>query len=236
MTRLQLQVLYREFLFRMVDLEVLSAHALGDTNKLFGQFAALLVLPSVWMSLGAFGLMGAKMAPRESLAITLVTGHFLIATTMLVVGLFAVLSWDSTFPDRRDVLVLAPLPVRARTMFLAKVAAVASALALTVVLLHGVMGLFWPIAFAIQATPQTTPAFTYDPTPVAISAAGLGPVLDRDLSKPLPSGAGLAVGVWKRGEARVFTYGAARPDSLFEIGSITRTFTGLMLAQMTTQG
>ena len=50
--------------------------------------------------------------------------HFLIATTMLVVGLFAVLSWDSTFPDRRDVLVLAPLPVRARTMFLAKVAAV----------------------------------------------------------------------------------------------------------------
>ena len=25
--------------------------------------------------------------------------HFLIATTMLAVGLFAVLSWESTFPD-----------------------------------------------------------------------------------------------------------------------------------------
>ena len=52
----------------------------------------------------------------------------MIATTMLVVGLFAVLSWESTFPDRRDVLVLSPLPVRARTLFLAKVAAVGSAL------------------------------------------------------------------------------------------------------------
>jgi hypothetical protein len=36
---------------------------------------------------------------------------------MLVVGLFAVLSWESTFPDKRDVLVLGPLPVRAGTMF-----------------------------------------------------------------------------------------------------------------------
>ena len=31
---------------------------------------------------------------------------------------------------------------------------------------------------------------------------------------------------------RVFTYGVAKPGSLFEIGSITKTFTGLILAQM----
>ena len=30
--------------------------------------------------------------------------HFLVATTMLVVGLFAVIGWDSMFPDRRDAL------------------------------------------------------------------------------------------------------------------------------------
>ena len=35
---------------------------------------------------------------------------------------------------------------------------------------------------------------------------------------------------------RVFTYGTAKPDSLFQIGSITKTFTGLMLAQMVVQG
>ena len=40
---LQFRVLYREFLFRMVDLEVLSEHALGDVNQLLGQFAVLLL-------------------------------------------------------------------------------------------------------------------------------------------------------------------------------------------------
>src|SRR6516162_3934602 len=99
--RLQFRVLYRQFLFRMVDLEVLSAHALGDANKLLGQFAALLVFISNLLSLSAFGFAGSHMDPPARLAFTMVIGHFLISTTMLVVGLFAVLSWDSTFPERR---------------------------------------------------------------------------------------------------------------------------------------
>jgi hypothetical protein len=148
MTKLQFRVLYREFLFRMVDLEVLSAHALGDVNKLLGQFAALLTLVSVGLSAAAFGFADARMSPPARLVFSMVMEHFLIATTMLVVGLFAVLSWDSTFPDRRDVLVLAPLPVRARTMFLAKVAAAATALGLTVALLHGAAGFIWPLALS----------------------------------------------------------------------------------------
>ena len=77
---------------------------------------------------------------------------------MLVVGLFAVLSWDSTFPDRRDVLVLAPLPVRARTLFLAKVAAAATALGLTVVCLHSAAGLAGPLALGSQAEGPVTHA------------------------------------------------------------------------------
>ena len=39
----QFRVLYRQFLFRMVDIELLSADAKGDMGKLFGQFAALLI-------------------------------------------------------------------------------------------------------------------------------------------------------------------------------------------------
>ena len=72
--------------------------------------------------------------------------HFLIATTMLVVGVFSVLSWDSMFPGHRDVLVLGPLPIRAHTILLAKLAAVVTALSLAVVTLHAASGVVWPLA------------------------------------------------------------------------------------------
>ena len=236
MAKLQFRVLYRQFLFRMVDLEVLSAHALGDSNKLLGQFAALLLFMSVWLAVGAFGFASARLGPEIAFVTTVITEHFLVATTMLVVGLFAVLSWDSTFPNRRDVLVLAPLPVHPRTMFLAKVAAVGTALALTVAVMHGAMGLVWPYAFEAQATPQTAPILTFDPTPSPVSAAGLQSVMDRDLQPALASGTGLVIGVVKHGERRIFTYGPVQGDSLFEIGSLTKTFTALILARMAEQG
>jgi hypothetical protein len=145
MPNAQFRVLYREFLFRMVDLELLAPQ--GDITKLLGQFAALLAFISSVLALGALFFDGRKMSPERLLVTLWGTEHFLIATTMLVVGLFAVLSWDSMFPDRRDVLVLAPLPIRARTLFLAKVAAVATALSLTVVSLHAFAGITWPFHF-----------------------------------------------------------------------------------------
>jgi hypothetical protein len=147
MTKLQFRVLYRQFLFRMVDLELLSASAQGDISKLLGQFAGLLVFFSFALTFGALIFDRGKLAPAKLQSALWGMEHFLISTTLLVVGLFAVLSWDSTFPDRRDVLVLAPLPIRARTLFLAKVAAAASALSLTVVAMHCLAGLGWPFHF-----------------------------------------------------------------------------------------
>lgn len=148
MTKLQFRVLYRQFLFRAVDLELLSGSAQGDISKLLGQFASLLVFFSFLIALSAMGLGANNMPPPQRLAASWGIEFFLIATTMLVVGLFAVLSWDSMFPDRRDVLVLAPLPLRARTLFLAKAAAVATALGLTVAALHSLAGLVWPLVLA----------------------------------------------------------------------------------------
>jgi len=141
MNQRQFLVLYREFLFRMVDLEVLSPQ--GDIKDLLGQFASLLIYFGAILSLGAMFFDVRRMRPAAAVATIWSMQHFLIATTMLVMGLFAVLSWDSTFPDRRDVLVLSPLPIRPRTVFLAKAAALGAALGLTVAALNGLPGVTW---------------------------------------------------------------------------------------------
>jgi hypothetical protein len=141
MNRQQFRVLYREFLFRMVDLEVLSAE--GDIKQLLGQFGGILIYFGAVAALGAMFYDPRHMTARAAVFSLWGTQHFLISTTMLVMGLFAVLSWDSTFLDRRDVLVLAPLPVRPRTIFLAKAAALGAALGLTTAALNGLPGITW---------------------------------------------------------------------------------------------
>jgi hypothetical protein len=67
---------------------------------------------------------------------------------MLVVGLFAVLGWDSILPDQSDALTLAHLPVRASTIFFAKICALATGLAVTVAALNALLCLPAPLAFA----------------------------------------------------------------------------------------
>ncbi len=141
MNQQQFRVLYREFLFRMVDLEVLSAQ--GDIKDLLGQFGSILVYFSAMIALGVMFFNPRHMTPSAATATIWSTEHFLISTTMLVMGLFAVLSWDSTFLERRDVLVLAPLPIRPRTIFLAKAAALGAALGLTTAALNALPGITW---------------------------------------------------------------------------------------------
>ena len=245
MEKRQFRILYRQFLFRMVDLEVLSSHAQGDISKLLGQFGALLIFLSLVSSLPAiFGYI-TNLQPEEQVLYAWGSEHFLIATTMLVVGLFAVLSWESTFPNRRDAMVLAPPPVRAKTLFLAKVAGVACAMGLVIAAVNLISGLRWPFSLWLGNPAVTMPALTYDAPMPPVKAVDLQAVLDRDLgpayaagSGPLAPGlgTGVAIGVWQAGARRVFTYGTAKTASMYEIGSISKTFTGLILARMIAEG
>ena len=81
-----------------------------------------------------------------------------------------------------------------------------------------------------------------DPAIPAVTADNLKSVLDRDLAAALDHGAlapsthaGITIGILQHGVSHVFTYGTAKPDSVFEIGSLTKTFTALILAQMVQQ-
>ena len=143
-TKLQFRVLFKVFLLRVIDLELLSEES--DSAKLLGQFAALLAAVSFAFTAPLIFVGGLA---HETI---MTMEHVLIATTMVVVGLFSVLSWDSTFPDRRDVLVLAPLPIHSRTLFLSKLAAVGFALSLCILALNAFVGCVWPFIFSPSAS------------------------------------------------------------------------------------
>src|ERR1700733_1984821 len=89
-------------------------------------------------------------------------------------------------------------------------------------------------------TPNPTPTPAPAIPPVALDQ--LKPILDREMAPVLArgllsgsSGGGLVIGVMDHGNRAIYAYGVAKPDSIFEIGSITKTFTGLILAQMVVQ-
>ena len=96
--------------------------------------------------------------------------------------------------------------------------------------------------FDRQSKRWSPPPKSFDPARQAVNAADMQSVLGQDLEQALKSGAlapstsgGLAVGIVQHGEKHVFAFGTAKADSIFEIGSISKTFTGLILAQMVEQ-
>ena len=136
---LQFRVLYRQFLLRVVDLESLSIEA--DLTTLLGQMAGILILYSVLTTMGLLIAVGRlQTAGADATALLWKTQHNFLSVTMLVAGLMAVISWDNIFPDRRDVMILAPLPVRSPTILLAKLAAAGAVLLVAILSLNLAIG------------------------------------------------------------------------------------------------
>jgi CubicO group peptidase (beta-lactamase class C family) len=97
------------------------------------------------------------------------------------------------------------------------------------------------VTTAIEGPKMAPPVF--DAAMPAVKLEDLKAVLDRDLAAEIHSGdlaaatdGGVTIGVVSHGERRILSYGAAKPDSVYEIGSISKTFTALLLAQLVQQG
>jgi len=143
--RLQFRRLLRSFSYRFLDNEFLSAE--GDALQTMVHVLALLGAAALSVSLlfvykYELWLAGIPATLRD--ALTWPDKEFLISLAMAVTGLAAVITWDGLFPDRRDCLNLAALPVRWRTMFAAKLTAVLGLFAAVTVALNGPTALFYP--------------------------------------------------------------------------------------------
>jgi pimeloyl-ACP methyl ester carboxylesterase len=143
LARRQFNVLYRTFLLRIVDLEVLPARA--DPTSLLAQIGALLAGLSFTLSVIMIPSYSRENAERIALQ-SWGDQEFLIGTSMAIAGLFTVIAWDSISPDGRDSLVLGHLPVRTRTILRAKLAAAAAGLGLSLICVNIITGLAYPFA------------------------------------------------------------------------------------------
>jgi len=141
----QFRALYRMFLQRFLDLELLSSR--GDAQHLLVQIVAILAgfsfVMTYWKSQQYF-FGSTRMSAEKFLTGTWSDQGSFAGITMLVTALFTILMWDSLFPDRRDCLILSPLPIRMRTLFSAKSAAIATGIGLSFLAVNSFIGLAYP--------------------------------------------------------------------------------------------
>jgi len=93
--------------------------------------------------------------PRQDYYLSSAPDKYLfLSIAMAVAGIVTVLKWDRILPDAQDYVNLAPLPIRARTILAANVAAIGLAVLLFVFVANAFSTLLFP-AFVTAAAAQT---------------------------------------------------------------------------------
>jgi hypothetical protein len=141
----QFRALMRLFAYRFFDTDIVSVR--GDLSSLASQFLALLAALSLVLALMTapkYAGLYAHLTAEGLRAGAWFDQEFLLSTSMAITGVFTLLLWDALFPDHRDCLILGAMPIRARALFGAKLAALAAALGLAVLALNCFTGLVCP--------------------------------------------------------------------------------------------
>lgn len=143
----QFRMLYRLSLASLVDLEIISSR--GDLNGLVARTGGILLGLSLTMVLLVVSPYWRAAGPLSAFTLQMRNdAEFLISLTLVAAGMFSVLAWNNLLPDRRDCLVLGSLPLRARTIALARLAAAFTCIAVIVGALNAFVGLTFPCVMA----------------------------------------------------------------------------------------
>jgi hypothetical protein len=83
--------------------------------------------------------------PWQYHAVTVIDQCRYVTFSMIVIGIIAILEWDTLFLDRRDYAILGPLPLKGPAVFAAKVTSLLLFLSLFIVDVGGISTLMYPL-------------------------------------------------------------------------------------------
>jgi hypothetical protein len=140
------RLLAAQFFRRFFDNDLVSPN--GDGHEHLSTLLAIVAVPGLFVS--AFLLLGYTsplLSPGERLLTALPHKFLLFGCSMAVMALVTCIEWDALSLDARDEAILGPLPVPARTIVKAKLAALASFLALFAAAANAIPAFAWPLVF-----------------------------------------------------------------------------------------
>jgi hypothetical protein len=142
------KTLVPHFFSRFFDKESISPD--GDERANVVQIVAMLAVPGAFVSL--FTIADHPLIRSELIRLWLRAGdrYVFVSYSMIVMGFVMTLKWDSLFPDRRDYLILTPLPITLREFFVGKVAALCTFLLLFVVAINFFSCIIVPYVYLVR--------------------------------------------------------------------------------------
>jgi hypothetical protein len=138
--------LTRHFFKRFLNLEFVSEES--DAHLDVAQVLAVLVFPGAYFAIERFWVYDFTywhFTSNSYRTLTLTDQCLYVFFSMIVIGMIAVLEWDRLFPDERDYANLMPLPLRIKTIFYAKAAALAKFIGLFILAVAGTPVVLYPL-------------------------------------------------------------------------------------------
>jgi hypothetical protein len=124
-------LLVRHFFGRFFDNEIVSQTTDMRTNVV--QALGLIASPGMFLPFYMIPQHVRFDRPFEHGWLLITDYYFFVVYSMIVMGLVMVFEWDALFPDRKDYLILTPLPLGGNAIFAGKVVALVAFLGLFVI-------------------------------------------------------------------------------------------------------
>ncbi|MEO8370082.1 MAG: hypothetical protein ABI806_12855 [Candidatus Solibacter sp.] len=154
---MNLNLLVRHFFGRFFDNEIVSQQ--GDMRTNVVQAFGLVATPGMFVPFYMIPQRARFDHPFANNWILLSDYYFFVMYSMVVLGFVMVFEWDALFPDRKDYLILTPLPIGGGSIFAAKTLAFivflglfaidANVFTLLAPLVTGGEGTQWPIVYRL---------------------------------------------------------------------------------------